>query len=543
MTAQPERVALRDALAAAHRALGPAAAVLDDEQREAITTLSSQLADLIDPATAPRRVVVTGPTGGGKSTLVNTISGAAVAATGVLRPTTRTPLVAAHPDDLVAGAWLPPAAQFATHAGIKPGVVLVDLPDIALGEAVSADASRGLLATADRLLFVTTAARYADAVPWQQLREARARGVALAVLVNRVPSVAVNEVRDHLAELLTGQGLARVPLLVVADETVTGGQLPTDALSGLTEWLAVSDAPTVDPDAAALAGMWLRLNGVADAVAERQAATKELEAGARAAGGLALTRLRAELAAGAVMRGEALARWRDFVAAGDLLRALESRAGHWTPFWGAWTHQAAIARCESVSRVVARSLAALVTATIGQALDDVGAAWRTHTRAEEAMAATAAVLDHDTARTRAATLVAAWQRYVREMVATEQVSRRTAASLSAFGKAATATVVAVAALAGEEPGELAGGDRAASVVVSDHVIRRLAAKARAELLSRCEALVATLDEQVAAALSEVLGLGDTELPAKIRAAAIMVEAARKGEPGSRPELTPAEVAG
>ena len=45
-----------------------------------------------------------------------------------------------------------------------------------------------LLAAADGWLFVTTAARYADAVPWEFLRSARERGTALSVVLNRVPA-------------------------------------------------------------------------------------------------------------------------------------------------------------------------------------------------------------------------------------------------------------------------------------------------------------------------------------------------------------------
>ncbi len=48
-------------------------------------------------------------------------------------------------------------------------------------------------------LFVTTAARYADAVPWEFLRSAVTRGTAVAVVLDRVPPEATAEVRAHLA--------------------------------------------------------------------------------------------------------------------------------------------------------------------------------------------------------------------------------------------------------------------------------------------------------------------------------------------------------
>ena len=44
-----------------------------------------------------------------------------------------------------------------------------------------------LLTAADGWLFVTTALRYADAVPWEFLRAARDRGTAMSVVLNRVP--------------------------------------------------------------------------------------------------------------------------------------------------------------------------------------------------------------------------------------------------------------------------------------------------------------------------------------------------------------------
>ena len=51
---------------------------------------------------APLVVLLLGPTGAGKSTLFNTLAGRPASPTGVLRPTTRTAIVLAHPDDVAA---------------------------------------------------------------------------------------------------------------------------------------------------------------------------------------------------------------------------------------------------------------------------------------------------------------------------------------------------------------------------------------------------------------------------------------------------------
>src|SRR3712207_4929111 len=49
---------------------------------------------------APLLMVVGGSTGAGKSTLVNSLVGSAVSTAGVLRPTTRAPVLVCHPGDV-----------------------------------------------------------------------------------------------------------------------------------------------------------------------------------------------------------------------------------------------------------------------------------------------------------------------------------------------------------------------------------------------------------------------------------------------------------
>ncbi len=65
--------------------------------------LRAQLDDYVLPRLrsqdAPLLTVVGGSTGAGKSTLVNSIVGQMVSRSGVLRPTTRSPVLVHHPDD------------------------------------------------------------------------------------------------------------------------------------------------------------------------------------------------------------------------------------------------------------------------------------------------------------------------------------------------------------------------------------------------------------------------------------------------------------
>ena len=64
---------------------------------------------------APALVVVGGSTGSGKSLLVNSVLGADISRSGVLRPTSRCPVLVHHPD---AAAWF-------TTGGILPGLARV----------------------------------------------------------------------------------------------------------------------------------------------------------------------------------------------------------------------------------------------------------------------------------------------------------------------------------------------------------------------------------------------------------------------------------
>src|SRR5215210_2022587 len=74
-----------------------------DEARRVRDDLVAQVDDYLLPRLAqmeaPALIVVGGSTGAGKSTLVNSLVGSVVSPAGVLRPTTRSPVLASHPDD------------------------------------------------------------------------------------------------------------------------------------------------------------------------------------------------------------------------------------------------------------------------------------------------------------------------------------------------------------------------------------------------------------------------------------------------------------
>src|SRR4029453_4039483 len=201
---------------------------------------------------APVLIVVGGSTGAGKSTLANSLVGSVVSPAGVLRPTTRAPVLVCHPDELrwfedqrilpglpraTGGTPAPGTLQLVATSTLPAGLALLDSPDIDSVLVENRALANQLLSAADAWLFVTTAARYADAVPWGFLETARDRGTALSVVLNRVPDDARTEVSTHLAEMLRAHGLGGAEVLVVPEVALRDELLPDTALAPVRRWL------------------------------------------------------------------------------------------------------------------------------------------------------------------------------------------------------------------------------------------------------------------------------------------------------------------
>ncbi len=71
-------------------------------------------------------------------------------------------------------------------SNLPAGIAILDAPDIDSVVIANRELATQLLAAADMWMFVTTAARYADAVPWEFLRDAVTRGTAVAIVLDRV---------------------------------------------------------------------------------------------------------------------------------------------------------------------------------------------------------------------------------------------------------------------------------------------------------------------------------------------------------------------
>lgn len=162
-------------------------------------------------------VVVFGSTGSGKSTLVNSLAGREVTNPGTLRPTTRVAVVWCHQDNesVVHGLTAFGDVDFVTdnHPDLR-WLSVVDTPDVDSVIESHRQLTTEILGVADAVIHVTTPQRYADAVPWEFLREVSRRDLSMLVVANRLAKRTGGAVTD-LATLLRDNKI--VPGIVARD--------------------------------------------------------------------------------------------------------------------------------------------------------------------------------------------------------------------------------------------------------------------------------------------------------------------------------------
>ena len=493
----------------------------DDARRDA-AALAGQIDDYLLPRLArldaPMLVVVGGSTGAGKSTLVNSLIREPVTPAGVLRPTTRAPVLVCAPADerWYAEAHILPGLprggdglRIVAVPALTPGLAYLDAPDIDSVVDTNRALANQLLAAADLWLFVTTAARYADAVPWDVLHTARARGTALAIALNRVPADAGPEVSADLRGMLSDHDLGDAPLFVLAESVLDERGLLGEDVTPLADWFAglAADAEgraavirrTLD---GALAAVPVRLGDLADAADVQTGAVADLAGTARSVYDAALETVTAGLNDGALLRGEVLARWQEFVGTGELLRALQARVGRLRDqITAALTGRAAPGR--TFRAALASGLAALLTNAATDAAERAAASWRQHPAGAALLAGATRAELHRPAPDlpeRIDRLVRDWQGAVLDLVRTEGAGKRSLARLSAYTVNATGLLVMIGVFAstafiptGAEIA-VAGGTTVLSqkvleAIFGDQAVRGLAARARENLLNRVRSLL------------------------------------------------------
>jgi ElaB/YqjD/DUF883 family membrane-anchored ribosome-binding protein/GTPase SAR1 family protein len=497
-----------------------------EQARRARQEIAGQLEDYMLPRLreldAPLLTVVGGSTGAGKSTLVNSLVGREVSPAGVLRPTTRSPVLVHHPED---ARWftdqriLPGLARttggsadggtlhLASSITVPQGLALLDAPDIDSVVTANRELAAQLLAAGDLWLFVTSAARYADAVPWDLLRTAQERSTALAVVLDRVPPDGYEVVETHLASMLAAHGLGDAPVFVVPETTLIDGILPVEATAAIRSWLHSLSASAEERSAivrrtldGALDSLRNRIPPLADAMAAQAAAAATLRRDAENAYAASVEAVDEAMNDGSLLRGEVLARWHEFVGTGELLRSLESQIGRFRDRITAALQGRPQPGAE-LKVALESGVEALVRSNADRAAERTAENWRAHPAGAALLADAKENLDRSSPNLdeRLKVAVRGWQGYVLDLVRDQGAAKRSTARYLSFGVNGLGLMLMIVVFAhtggltGAEVG-VAGGTTLLSqklleAVFGDQAVRQLAANARLELRRRVDELL------------------------------------------------------
>jgi hypothetical protein len=428
---------------------------------------------------------------------------------------------------------------------LPPGLAVLDAPDVDSVVETNRELAGQLLAAADLWLFVTTAARYADAVPWEVLRTAQERGTALAVVLDRVPPEAAREIAADLGGMLSRAGLEAARLFVVEERPLTEGYLPEDQVAPLRAWLhgLAADqeqraAVVRQTLAGALESLGARVEGVADGVDRQAAAAAALREAADSAYARACAGVSEGVSSGALLRGEVLARWQEFVGTGEWMRSLQGHVGRLrdrlTASLTGRQHAGS-----GLQQALESGVEVLLRDAAEEAAERTVTVWRGTPGGPGLLAQRPRELE--TASPEFASAAAAevrdWQGTVLELVRSEGADKRNRARIYSWGVNGAGAVVMVAVFAstgGLTGGEVAVaggttavGQRVLEAVFGDAAVRALAARAREDLEQRADRLLEAeryrFDELVDAAAPPP---GSVE---ELRAAAAELAAARRAE--------------
>ncbi|TBT82798.1 ABC transporter [Propioniciclava sinopodophylli] len=567
---------LRDALASVRLPLAlPDSEAAGKSARDMVTQLDDYILPRLATLDAPLLTVIGGSTGAGKSTLVNSLVGRVVSRPGVIRPTTKSPVLVHHPDDLdffQSDRILPglgrsfdqahdtSTLQLVAEPSLPHGLALLDAPDIDSVVAENRALAAQLLAAADLWLFVTSAARYADAVPWEYLRAAADRAAAVAVVLDRVPPAAMGEVPPHLGRLMTERGLANSPLFAVPETSVDSqGLLPDAAVSPIRSWLATLAADQASRQAVvlqtldgAIGSLVARSPEVAGAVDGQVEALAQLRTDAEKSYAEAVRTIGVQTADGTLLRGEVLARWQDFVGTGEFMRAVEQKIG-WLrdKIWS--TLKGEPPQANEVKLAVESGLEALVREEGDAAAERAEASWAANAAGRQVLQSAREDLSHSSpdfpgAVSRA---IRDWQGDVLDIVSEVGQSKRNTARYLALGVNGLGVALMVVVfsqtggITGAEVG-VAGGtallaQRLLEAVFGEDAVRRLAKQAKDRLDERVEALMADELNRFLRALAATGA--DAAIADAVRTASDALAEHRSGDPVlgrvERAELDPA----
>ncbi|QRZ62566.1 dynamin family protein [Rothia sp. ZJ932] len=516
--------------------------------RTQLRKTATQLDDYVLPKLAsvdsPLTVVIGGSTGAGKSTLVNTLIGKPVTRSGAIRPTTRQPVLLHRPEDAAAYAperILPHLVRVHAENGRLPGadphtgvdqlimmpeeeipagIALIDAPDI---DSVSEDNRRlakQLLSAADLWLFVTTANRYADAVPWELLNEAATRDITVAVVLNRVPEGGEDEIEEDLRRMLADAGIEAAFLMtVIEQERDEQGLISPASVVPLIYWLRELGADSAQRSQIARKTLEGALRSIAAQTRSLQkgqsaqyATAQHLRTTVGRAYEDAYANIHAATQDGSLLRGEVLSRWQDFVGTGEFFRSLETSIGRLRDriagFFNGQPTQAA-----PVEEALEVGLHAIILEEAAKAAETSQRRWLDEPAGRALLAGDDLGQLHEGFSGEVAESIRAWQQDIMDLIQREGADKRQKARFMSLGLNATAVVLMVAVfsmtggLTGLEVGIAGGsgvvGQKLLEAIFGEDAVRRMTKAARESLEARIREVLSTHQQRFDARLDAV----------------------------------------
>jgi hypothetical protein len=360
---------------------------------------------------APLLVVIGGSTGAGKSTLTNSLIGTTASPVGVLRPTTRAPVLIHNPRDskaFLSRRILPGLTRTMADGregqdphghrpvsgdyirlvpldSMPPGLAILDSPDLDSLVETNRRLAQQLFGVADLWLFVTTGTDYADATPWGLLAEAIERRLSVAVVLDRMRPTETTEVRRHFATMLRDRGLGSAPVITVPETTLVDGMLPPSVVGPLRGWLINQAA---DPQAKArhvtraVGGMLEKslsqMPDLVEALSGQELADRRLRADLDATFALARDEMLARATDGSALTEAVQLAWRRIAESPDAAPG----ASRFRRVISGGSRASAM-RTEAASATLVDALVTLVRAGMTSALERVGDRWRADPATED----------------------------------------------------------------------------------------------------------------------------------------------------------------
>ena len=505
---------------------------LDSAAGNDVRAVVNQLDDYVLPRLAnldaPLLAVIGGSTGSGKSTLVNAVLRERVSNPGVIRPTTRQPVLVANPEDADwfnspqvlpglarshgAGDEQSTTLRLVPTATIPAGLALLDAPDFdSIDDRNRALASQ-LLAAADLWVFVTTPARYADQLVWNFLNDAAGRGIEVVVVLNRLDEAAAKTVPDDLRRMMNEAGLSGATVFTVpfvaglgedaqSNEEFLPDELVADLrgyLKGLAEDSAARRAVAGKTVAGATVGALSRIDDLVQARSRQEAFAAQLDSAISEQYFAAHAHVIDATSDGKLLRTEVMNRWQDVVGTSDMSRGFER-----------WFSQARDKVGSFFSgepaplREVETELESGLHAVIVDAADTAAARSWSHigavapdqrALADPSLARSSADID-----AQAAALVREWQAAMLERIQNTAGEKRQRARVMSFGlNVLTVALMLVvfastAGITGSEVAIAGGsavlGQKLLETIFGEETVRRMAAEARQDLNDRLLALL------------------------------------------------------